>query len=64
MGRPIPFKTNDRIRCRQGKGDMNVEDDISLQIVTSAANECYICVYIYMHMYMHIDNVPSSMLFA
>ena len=53
MGRPIPFKTNDRIRCRQGKGDMNVEDDISLQIVTSAANECYICVYAYAYAYAY-----------
>ena len=51
MGRPIAFKTNDRIRCRQGKGDMNVEDDISLPIVTSAANEGYICVYAYAYAY-------------
>ena len=51
MGRPIALKTNNKIRYRQGKGDMNVEDDISLQIVTSAANECYICVYAYAYAY-------------
>ena len=57
MGRPIPFKTNDRIRCRQGKGDMNV--DI---IFLHRSSQVQLMNVIFV--YMQIDNVPSSMLFA